>query len=48
MAGVTWVIKLQLVLLGFIFLAVADFLLGSLVAGGDPGLFINFIQYFKT
>ncbi len=32
MAGVTWVIKLQLVLLGFIFLAVADLLLGSLVA----------------
>uniref|UniRef100_A0A914XQC2 Amino acid permease/ SLC12A domain-containing protein n=1 Tax=Plectus sambesii TaxID=2011161 RepID=A0A914XQC2_9BILA len=32
MAGVTWVIKLQLALLGFILLAVVDFLLGSLVA----------------
>lgn len=44
MAGVTWVIKLQLVLLGFIFLAVADFLLGSLVASSDIGKCNAFVR----
>jgi hypothetical protein len=40
MAGVTWVIKLQLLLLCFLLLAVIDFFLGSLFTS-DAGLLIR-------